>query len=54
MITKLPKIHLIVKKERKYRYLCIGACEPSKYKSTKLKENVTCRNCKKILKNGNF
>ena len=34
---------------RKGRYICIGTCTPTKEKSTKRKNTVTCINCIKIL-----
>lgn len=35
---------------RSKRYICIGAVIPTKEKSTYLRDRVTCKRCKHILK----
>jgi len=48
MTIKNPHIIHFV---RNRRYICIGAVNPIKEKSTRIKSKVTCKNCKRNLKN---
>jgi len=47
--TKIDKIHFMILKDKKIRYLCNQACSVTKGKYTNDYFKVTCKNCKDIL-----
>lgn len=51
MTIKNPHIiHYPLKGSGRLKYLCIQACGVTSEKLTAMKEKVTCKNCKRILK----